>query len=174
MATIPTAYTWTVGELVTAAKFNQYLRDAISFLLNKPHARLRHSTTQSIVATTGTPVLFNTEDADDDNGHSTVTNTSRYTAQTAGTWKVMATTPWVANGTSKRELYLRKNNLTNYAGTSIDANQAVSHSLSTAGLVDLSVSDYVESWVWQGTAGPLNVTNAFQGGQRMDLIWERT
>jgi hypothetical protein len=174
MATIPTAYTWTVGELVTASKMNSFLRDAVSFLLARPSARLTHSTTQSIPDSVNTAVTFNTEGSDTDNGHSTVTNASRYTVQTAGTWSIDTCSPWVANATGKRELFIRSNGASDFASSAIVASASVRHALQVSDKIALSVGDYVEAVVWQSSGVALNLDNTFHGGQRMALIWERT
>lgn len=173
MATIPTAYTWTVGELVTAAKMNAYLRDLATFLLNRPYAQLTHNTTQSIPDSTMTPVSLNTETSDSDSGHSTSTNNSRYTAATAGVWTVHGTGPWVANTNGKRELHILKNGLTDYAVDARDANRNVYHSANVSCLVDLGAGDYASLFAWQNSGGALNLTNVNGSGQRFDLIWER-
>src|SRR5919197_2582011 len=174
MATVPTAYTWSVGELMTAAKMNSYLRDLASFLLSRPYASLTHNTTQSITNVTDTPVNFNTELADTDGGHSTSTNTSRYTAQTAGLWDVSACVPWEINGTGKREAYLKVNNTTYYGSDTATAAASSRVSAAPAALIPVSVGDYIEVQVYQNSGGALNIDNTFRGGQKLDLIWERT
>lgn len=172
MTAVPTAYTWTVGELQTAAKMNAYLRDLATFLLNRPSARLRHSVTQSLTTSTSTALLLDTEDTDTDGGHSTVTNTSRYTCQTAGTWLAMASVPWTGNATGKRETYFRVNNTTDYHSVAIDCNRNVTHATATSGLIPLSVGDYVEIWGYQDTGAGLGTNQSFHRGVQFSLIWE--
>lgn len=174
MATVPTAYTWTVGELVSASKLNSYLRDVISFYLNRPSAILTHSLTQSISDSTFTAVAFNTEVADTDGGHSTTTNTTRYVVQTAGTWRITANVPWATNAAGKRELFIRVNGATDWSSSAITAGSNVSLGMSVTDNIPLNVGDYVEAVVWQSSGAALNVTNAFHGGQRLHAMWERT
>lgn len=84
MATVPTFRTWVSGEIVTAAYLNSNVRDAGNYWLARPLAILRQTVGQSIPTATWTAILLDTEDIDRDGGHSTVTNTARYTSPTAG------------------------------------------------------------------------------------------
>lgn len=174
MATIPTAYTWTVGELLTSAKLNTYLRDAVSFLLSRPTVRLTHTTTQAITTSAATALNFNTEDEDTDSMHSTTTNISRATVQTAGVWAFTAAAPWDANTTGKRECYLRVNGTTIYGGSSFSAGLTIAHSHSVSIRFRANVADFVEAVVLQTSGGNLNIDPTFHGGQRLTGIWERT
>lgn len=171
MATIPTAYTWTIGELVTSTKINTYLRDAVSFLLDPPSARLSHSTTQSITTGTDTGMSLNTEAADADGGHSTSSNTSRYAPQTAGVWDLNAAVPFAANATGKREAAFRVNGTTTHHAAAIPAAVASRMCLNLSGKIPLTVGDYVEVVVFQDSGGNLNLDNTFRGGQRLDAYW---
>lgn len=91
----PVTRTWVAGEIVTDDLMNTYLRDPINFLLAEPRpgvavARLVRTTASTI--SNGVVVPFNAEDYDDLDGHSTVSNTSRYTPPIAGgRWLVLAT-----------------------------------------------------------------------------------
>ena len=88
MAAIPSFRTWVAGEIATATFFNSNVRDAGNLFLAVPIGEFRQTVTQNITTSVGTAINFDTEDVDNDNGHSTVTNTSRYTAQTAGRFQV--------------------------------------------------------------------------------------
>lgn len=98
MATVPNQRTWTNGDTVDATMLNANVRDAVNFLLAPPAALLRQTVAQSI-GTTGTAVTFDTEDYDNDGGHSTVTNTTRYTAVTPGWYRVSGSVGFNANPT---------------------------------------------------------------------------
>jgi hypothetical protein len=85
VATIPNEVTFVAGAVLTAAQLNTNLRDAINFLItNAPMCVVRQTANQSLVASTYAPITFDAEDRDNDGMHSTVSNTSRMTAQTAG------------------------------------------------------------------------------------------
>lgn len=171
MATVPTAYTWTVGELVTASKVNQYLRDAVSFLLSPPHATMTHSVGQTTTTGADTALSFDTEESDSDNGHSTVTNNSRYTAQTAGYWQAIGVAPWTSSANGGRETFVRVNGATAYSSQVIAASLAIQHCVSITDKVFLNVADYVEICVRQTSGANLNVDKAFRGGQRFHMTW---
>lgn len=173
MAVIPTAYTWTVGELQTAAKLNAYLRDAVSFLLNRPYALLTRTTNQSVATSTTVDVGWDFEVADSDGAHSTVTNNNRYTAVTAGVFTLMCSTPWAGNATGARELNFRVNNTTTYAGNRGVPGASVSFVPAASRMIPLSVGDYVTVAVWQSSGGALNVDSTFATGALWDLVWTR-
>lgn len=174
MATIPTAYTWTVGELVTAAKINSYLRDAISFLLAPPYAALQRTANQSINNTATTNVGWDSEVQDTDNAHSTVTNNDRFTGVTAGVYESLTAIPWVGNATGVRELNFGVNGTITYAGSRLVPGSAVAFVNPAAKLIALSVGDYMNIKVWQSSGGALNIDQAFASGPTWDILWKRT
>lgn len=93
MAVLPNPRTWTVGELLTAAKLNTDLRDGLNFLLSgKPLCKLKLSAGVNLSSQN---IPWTAEDIDRDNGHSTVTNNDRYIAQTAGWYSAIAAVEWV-------------------------------------------------------------------------------
>jgi hypothetical protein len=115
----PTYRTWTAGEVVTAAYMNSNVRDAGNFFLSVPVFEGRQTIVQSINNSTSTPITFDAEDVDNDNGHSTSTNTSRYTPQTAGRFQLSGAISWASNATGLRNAEWWKNgSAVNGAGTS--------------------------------------------------------
>lgn len=174
MATIPTAYTWTVGEQVTAAKMNAYLRDAVSFLLARPYVRLLHGATQTIATGTATALDFTTEADDADGMHSTTTNPHLVTVQTAGVWTFTVAAPWAANGAGKRECWIRRNGVSIFAADAKNASAAINHAHSVTASFRCSVGDTVEAVVQQTSGGNLNIDNTVLGGQRLTGLWERS
>lgn len=171
---VPTAYTWTVGELVTAGKMNAYLRDAVAFLLARPGAILGRSGNQTF--TTGVPaaVGWNLEIFDDDNAHSTVTNPSRYTVQTAGRWSFTSAFGWTANAAGQRALTFRVNGGGDIDGVNIAAGAAIQQVLNGSMMIALNVGDYVEVFGNQTSGGNLNLDAALHSGPLLECIWERT
>jgi hypothetical protein len=99
----------------------------------------------------------------DPNGaiHDLVTNNSRLTCRTTGTYMIIGFAEWAANATGIRNAYLRVNGATvvNY-----DQRQAVTGGDITAATVSahyqLTATDYVELIVLQSSGGALNLTNA--------------
>jgi hypothetical protein len=88
VATVPSQRDWSAGEVVTAAMLNANVRDAMNFVLARPDAMLRQTVAQSLPHATWTDIAWDVEDLDSDSGHSTTSNTSRYTAVTAGWYLV--------------------------------------------------------------------------------------
>lgn len=110
MGTVPVPHTWVAGDDATSTVM-QTLTDAILYLLGsttsggsrRPVAQPRQSVAQSLATSAAwTALLFDTEDVDYDNGHSTATNTDRYTAATTGWHAVGGGASYVGNATGLR------------------------------------------------------------------------
>jgi len=158
MATVPSFRTWVVGELVTASEMNTNIRDAGNFLIAVPVFQGRQAVAQSIPNSANTAILLDTEDLDSDNGHSTVTNTSRYTAQTAGWFRVQGGVSLTGNATGTRNMFIAKNSgALAGSGTNNSVPGAASFAGATrAGFVSLVVNDFVETFFFQNSGGALN------------------
>lgn len=92
-------HTFTAGEVVTPANLNNNTVSAFGFTSAPPLCKLRQTVLQTSLSSWQS-VLWDTEDVDSDNGHSTVTNTSRYTAQTAGWYTMLSTIPMQPSSSS--------------------------------------------------------------------------
>lgn len=140
-------------------------------LENPPIFAAYQSAVQSIPNTTLTTVTMDTEVYDTYNGHSTVTNTSRYTAQFAGYYLVICYVGFAANATGNRYMEIWKNGVGGVnLGQSIifTPNITNNSAIHAIVLMRLEVSDYVEGRAFQNSGGALN-TNATQTG--MTVIW---
>lgn len=131
----------------------------------RPYFFLQQAVAQAM-GTSGTdyPILFDTEIADTDNGHSTSTNTSRYTAQTSGLMLCLGVVAYNANATGNRRASFRVNGSTYWwnnfgsaAGTPTDSH------FTTAGLIPVSSGDYVELVGRQTSGGSLNTATSLNG-----------
>jgi hypothetical protein len=127
-----------------------------------PKARVFHNAAQSIPNDTVTALAFNSEVYDTDTIHDTVTNNSRLTCKTAGTYSIVASVSYAANTTGYRGTAIRLN------GT-IDLAQDRRNTISTASRstwltlsiqADLAVNDYVEVTVRQTSGGALDIEAA--------------
>lgn len=105
MATKPVEKTWVDLEPVRGADFNSNIRDASLLLLSPPLAIVRATVTQSVSNNTFTAVNFDAEDVDRDGGHSTISNTSRFTCVTEGYYLCTGVIAWAANATGRRICY---------------------------------------------------------------------
>lgn len=179
MATVPTPATQVAGTVVPAATVNSqgnlanYLAGRTeSGGARRPLARLRQTVAQSIPASTFTAVTFDVEDVDYDNGHSVVTNTSRYTAQTAGWYDVDAMVAFASSATGVRMATFFVNGVQGN-GCQLESGALAAFPwcghLSFA--VFLNVNDYLELAVWQNTGGALNTAAAATQSCAMVVKW---
>lgn len=175
MATVPTFRTWVVGELVTASFMNTNIRDAGNFLTAVPLYEGRQTVAQSIPNAANTPVNMDTEDIDTDGGHSTVTNTSRYTVQTAGWWRISGGVGMTANGTGARQTSILKNSGVNSGSAQWLAPGAVTFSGSARSkCISAIVGDFFEIAMFQNSTVALNtVITSVDGQPNMSAQWVR-
>lgn len=172
MATVPNPRTWTVGELLTAAKLNTDLRDGLNFLLASPRAQLYKTAPQSTATGTFTTLSFDAEVIDSDGAHSTSTNNSRFTAQTSGWYQVSASIHWNPDSTAGfRMTTIDINN----SGTPQFFDMSVPMSdnslvLNPCGMLFLNVGDYVEVKVYQNSGASRNVSGTLTG-THIEYFW---
>lgn len=163
--TFPISTPWAPTGLVTQAamdtKFTTPINDLYTLLANPPLAKMRNSAGQSVANSTPTALTWDTEDFDTAGGHSTSSNTSRYTCQTgtAGKYRVHGVAYWTGNATGVRETWLRVN------GVDVPGSMARMPSATTGAMtaeqetiVQLAVGDYVEVFVQQTSGGALATT----------------
>ena len=131
---------------------------------NHTHSDIRvrayNSAAISIPNNTETALTFDSERWDTDTMHSTVSNTGRLTATTAGQYVISANIGFAANATGYRYCTIRLNGVTPIAshaavGFSNDTNY---FNLSTT--YNLAATDYVDIVVFQNSGAALNVTSA--------------
>jgi hypothetical protein len=159
---LPAAPTvWTAGSDATSGRL-QSLTDNINFLLAPPRARLVQTVAQSIPNGAFTSVTFDTEPIDSDAGHSTVTNTSRYTCTVDGLYLVSGNYSCAANATGRRGAALALN------GAQVDGSLTLAVTTATGSpgvptptvLIQLVAGNYVELQVYQDSGGALNTSVA--------------
>lgn len=145
------------GDVLTAAWCDQ-ARDNEEFLINPPACSVYASSAQSVANATFVSLTANSEYFDNDSMHSTATNTSRITIQTAGRYLLSATIAYTA-GSGRRFSQFLVNGTTAYDGDGRPAIGGGSDDkiVMTRTLV-LAASDYVEVQANQNTGGNLNVT----------------
>ncbi|MFD4968968.1 hypothetical protein [Streptomyces sp. NPDC058424] len=116
------------------------------------------STSQSIPGSNaGTPLALDTTTIDTDNGHSNVTNNSRYTATVPGTYLVFGSVGWSSNINGDRRVYISRNGSSIAgSGASLDPSQAVLNGMQTSAICTLNgTTDYVEVFAaHSSTTGP--------------------
>lgn len=143
---------------VAPASWGDQVRDNLEFLIDPPACSVYASSAQSIANATFVSLTADSEYFDNDSMHSTVTNTSRITVQTAGRYLLSATIAYTA-GTGRRFSQFLVNGATGYDGDGRPAIGGGSDDkiVMTRSLV-LAASDYVEVQANQNTGGALDVT----------------
>lgn len=155
----PTTITTPVtGTTISTTSFGNPVSADINFLIAPPIFLGYQSAAQSIPNNAFTAITFDTEVVDSYGGHSTVSNTSRYTAQVAGWYDVIGKVSWVANATGRRiaTLYVNGSELAYTRGEGIASATAVAASCYALAPVFLNATDYVEVYGLQNSGGALN------------------
>ncbi len=170
MATVPLPHLFAVGEVVTADNINTY-NSGIAFLENPPLCVMYQAGAQSIPNAALTAVIFDTNEVDTYNGHSLVTNPTRYTSQVAGWYELSGVGSLVSGAGTFRVTTWAKN------GTAVPGGSTILPPVSGVGTsipavtreVFLALTDYVELQIEQNTGGALN-TSVVAGQQSMATI----
>jgi hypothetical protein len=173
MAVVPEPPTFEVGESDTT-ELNQ-LRDAVRFCQDPPIFRAHSNTTQTLTTGVSAAVLLQSEDWDSEDGHSTSSNTSRYTAVYAGYYAVDGVVFFAGNATGRRGVSFSVN------GTNQHASRTLVFSGGASGIqilgvdeVYLAVGDYVEMFAFQESGGNLNIGSAIANdNSRLNVRWVR-
>ncbi len=101
---------------------------------------------------------FDNEAWDTDNMHDDVTNNSRITIQTLGTYIIRFGFRFSINGTGKRSMYLYKNGILLDTFTILDSAPTGSYvsTMNNTALLNLVAGDYLELQVYQDSGAALN------------------
>lgn len=142
---------------VAPAAWGDVVRDDLEFLIDPPACSVSNSSSQSIASGSSVVLNANTEAFDNDAMHSTVTNNSRVTAQTAGRYLLVSTVQFAANGTGRRGVNFLVNGTTNFSAAFAAPLAANAIIVPGIRLVTLAATDYVEARAFQDSGGALNV-----------------
>lgn len=172
MATVPSPITWVTGVVVTASQLNTNIRDALNFFITPPLCVMRQVTGQSVGGGGYTAVTWDTEDIDRDGGHSTVSNTSRYTAQTAGWYDIQSTLVWPLSMTGNwvgTVLQINGLSASRYAKATAPVASGFNVATTTGTTLFLNVGDYVDTMAANGGSTATLATS--DGASRTALRW---
>lgn len=136
-------------------------------------AQLFQVVAQSITNATWTALTFTSEGIDSAGGHSTSSNTSRYTAVHTGWYEVSAVVSFVFNATGARGARLAVNG-TAVAGRSLIPAIGVTYSTDVplARKVYLTAGQYLELQAFQSSGGSLNTAyTAGNEGSVLEVRW---
>jgi hypothetical protein len=162
-----------VGAYPASPYLGQYIDDAtlglmrwngaIWFPVGNPPLFIGHQAApQSIPNNVLTAVIFDTNDVDTYNGHSTVTNNTRYVGQVAGWYQVVANINIAPNATGARYTFFQVNGaaVTTSTYSSLPPGMTSAAAITNTAIVHLNVADYVECYVSQGSGGALALSGA--------------
>jgi hypothetical protein len=141
----------------------------------RPYAVIRQTVAQALSSGASASILFDAEDIDTNNGHSTTTNTSRWTCPTGkpGWYSANWVGGFVSNATGDRLGWISiSGGATRYA---VNLGSAASGHQTYIGGSDrffLNAGDYVQLSLEQYSGGSLN-TDVALGGARLTIVQER-
>lgn len=178
---IPSYVTWVAGTVVTAAALNSQVRDAGNFNIGRPYCSVYNNA--GLATATGVSILlpFDSEVEDNDNMHSTVTNPSRITFNTAGVYMILPRLSLPSSANGGRQINLRLNAAGNVAGGTsliIMQGQQGSSGIAAFGIPAqawlyraANVGDYIEMNIQQ-TSGGAQTTTTGQWNTAIQALWE--
>lgn len=129
-------------------------------------ARVYNNANETISHGSGTALTFNSERYDTDGIHSTSSNTSRLTCQTAGKYHIFANVRFASNSTGYRDVYFQVTSGANtyyIAGQAVPAVNGAYTDICLSTVWDLAANDYVEVYVVQSSGGNLDVVGGTDG-----------
>lgn len=146
---------------VAPAAWGLQIRENQEFMIDPPACSVYASTAQTLAHNTTAALTADSENYDNDSMHSTVTNTSRVTIQTAGRYLFTATVDFQADPDGVRALRFLLNGVTFYAGFAGEIGNASNTMQITAVRTIVCVpGDYVEAHAQHLANNNLNVTLA--------------
>ncbi|MCT9092837.1 hypothetical protein N4G70_28790 [Streptomyces sp. ASQP_92] len=172
--TVPVATTESPGLFVTSALWNAQVAALNSFLTAVPVFVGYATSVQSIPSgNVMTALNLDTELLDADGGHSTVTNTSRYTPTVAGLYLVIGSVGWPANNTGDRRLQVGLNGGGVVgSGASYDPTSGVTNGMQTVSTVTCNGStDYIEVMAAQASGSALSTIAGGIFSAAMRVFW---
>lgn len=156
-----TPKTWSVGDVLTAADLNAYVRDNTKWLgTDKPHCRVRNSANISHTSTGNYQALtFDTERVDVGAMHDTSSNTGRLTVPSGGGgfYAIGGQIEFASNSTGRRGIQIRLNGSTVIAREESANLGANDHTCTVSTVYQLAAGDYVELMGLQASGGNLNM-----------------
>lgn len=175
--TVPAMATPVPSNFLTAALWVANVKALGDFTLGPPRFSGYQAAAQSVADNTWTSLAIDTEIIDSDAGHSTVTNTSRYTATVPGTYLVIGTTGWNSNTTGLRRARLALNGapiIGTGSGASAPATSGVNGQIVASLVVMNGTTDYVEVQGNQTSGGALTTNPNTDISPSLRVLWVST
>lgn len=178
--TVPSIASEVPGNFITSALWTSQVAGIMQWLVGSGNNGLPmffgyQATSQSIATgATGAAINIDTEVIDTDGGHSTVSNTSRYTCQVAGYYLLWGCTTWQNNATEQRVTTYTKNGTNIVGGSQVQGPPVTSGHASvipgTIVITQLAVGDYVEVWGGQLSGNPLSTQADVSTGKNCSFL----
>lgn len=146
------------GDVLTAA-WCDVVRSDLEFLIDPPACSIYNSAAQSVANNTATVLTANSERYDNDSMHSTSSNTSRITIQTAGRYLLVSTVLFDADADGFRRVSILHNGTTSYGGISgVNDGSNIGVRLTAVRSLVLAAGDYVEATCLHTAGANLDAT----------------
>lgn len=172
--TVPASLTEVPGNFVTSALWNAQMKALTDFITSPPRFKGYATVSQSIASGSATPTVLalDSEYYDSDGGHSTTTNTSRYTVQVAGTYSITGGCAFGTNSTGNRSVAIYVNGAYAAGGNNQSVSFAGNSWAATVSTdLPLNVGDYVELACWQTSGAALSTTVTSSFGPFLAVRW---
>lgn len=172
--TAPVMASESPGNLLTGALWNANVKALGDFVTGKPIFSGIANTAQSIPNNVFTAMTIDTEVFDSDGGHSTTTNTSRYTCQVAGIYLLTGNVVLPASGTGTRGAEFNLNGTTAINGSEqlIAPSPGFATTIApTPTYVRLAVGDYVQLMGFQNSGSPIVTTTVGAAMTYFSVEW---
>lgn len=177
--TVPLTHTFTTGQ-ATSSEMNAYVRDPLSFLANRPIARMRQLVAQTLANNTFTDLTFTGEDFDLEpggvGGHSISVNTARYTAPFPGYHTLSGGVAFAANASNQRGCRWAVN------GSAVNGSAVLVSTVGAGNVtvvparvirVYLNAGDYATIQGYQNSGGNLDTFVSGEYSCSFDVLFER-
>jgi hypothetical protein len=176
MATVPTPFSATAGDKLSAATWNSGVRDPLNFLLSPPRVRAYDNAGVSCVTNTETLLALNAETYDTDSMHDPVTLNSRITFNTSGLYQVNGMVQWQSGTFTGSNVHCRLNSAESPAGGTQIRNWIYTTArVPVFGFTKFfTAGQYIQFWVLQITGGGTISTTLGEYGTFVEARWVAT
>lgn len=171
MATVPNPRTWSILDAITAARLNTEISTAENYLMNPPLCSVYMGTGVSCADNTTTLMTYDTETDDTDSMHSTLTNTSRITFNTAGRYEIVVYNAFLSGTLTKYDIQVRLNGAASLRTFSFGSPGGACMQQIVSLRRVFAVSDYIEVLVTQQSGGLRTTQAAGQYASGIQAQW---
>ncbi|MGW5852080.1 hypothetical protein ACWFQ8_29740 [Streptomyces sp. NPDC055254] len=145
--------------------------ELLTLLERPPLAILYQTVVQSVPNGTWGVITFDSEEVDTYSGHSTSVNTSRYTCQYAGWYRVSVRAAFDVNATGSRGARIHLNGNYIRGGATLGGAGTLTGCPQSTHTLYLVPGDYIEGAGGQNSGGALSTAYVNEAGSRMEVEW---